>query len=114
MGACQRLCIWYVVDASTRKTDDYVLSTNRTTRVKDFINKCFKYKNIDLEWKGEGLDEVAINKKNGEVVVEIDEKYFRPSEVEYLLGDSTKADKQLGWTRRFDTLDKLIIDMFEK
>ena len=92
--------------------DDYVLSTNRTTQVKEFINKCFKYKNIDLEWKGGGVDEVAVNKESGEVVVEIDEKYFRPSEVEYLLGDSTKARNKLGWKLNYD-LDELIKDMFE-
>ena len=94
------------------KPDDYVLSTNKTTLVKDFIIKCFKYKNIDLEWSGEGLDEKATNKETGEVVVEIDSKYFRPSEVEYLLGYAGKAEKQLGWVPKTG-LDDLIIDMFE-
>ena len=93
------------------KPDDYVLSTNKTTMVKEFVNRCFKYKNIDLEWKGEGLNEVAINKENGEIVVEIDEKYFRPSEVEYLLGYSGKAEKLLGWKSN-TSLDELIVDMF--
>ena len=65
------------------KADDYILSTNKTTMVKDFVNKCFRYKNIELEWKGEGLDEIAINTESGEIVVTIDKKYFRPSEVEY-------------------------------
>ena len=94
------------------KPDDYVLSTNQTTRVKDFIIKCFKYKDIELEWKGEGLNEVAINKNNGEIVVEIDEKYFRPSEVEYLLGYSKKAEEKLGW-KAATNLESLIVDMFE-
>ena len=94
------------------KPDDYVLSTNQTTRVKDFIIKCFKYKEIELEWKGEGLNEVAINKNNGEIVVEIDEKYFRPSEVEYLLGYSKKAEEKLGW-KATTNLKSLIVDMFE-
>ena len=94
------------------KPDDYVLSTNQTTRVKDFIIKCFKYKDIELEWKGEGLNEVAINKNNGEIVVEIDEKYFRPSEVEYLLGYSKKAEDMLGW-KATTNLESLIVDMFE-
>ena len=94
------------------KPDDYVLSTNKTTLVKDFIIKCFKYKNIELEWSGEGLDEKAINKETGEVVVEIDSKYFRPSEVEYLLGYAGKAEKQLGWVPKTG-LDDLISDMFE-
>ena len=94
------------------KPDDYVLSTNKTTLVKDFIIKCFKYKNIELEWSGEGLDEKAVNKATGEVVVEIDSKYFRPSEVEYLLGYAGKAEKQLGWVPKTG-LDDLISDMFE-
>ena len=93
------------------KPDDYVLSTNKTTRVKDFIIKCFQYKNIELEWSGEGLDEKAANKATGEIVVEIDEKYFRPSEVEYLLGYSRKAEKQLGWKPKTN-LNELIVDMF--
>ena len=94
------------------KPDDYVLSTNKTTLVKDFIIKCFKYKNIELEWSGEGLDEKAVNKATNEVVVEIDSKYFRPSEVEYLLGYAGKAEKQLGWVPKTG-LDDLITDMFE-
>ena len=94
------------------KPDDYVLATNQTTMIKEFVNKCFKYKNIDLEWKGQGMDEVAVNKKNGQIVVAIDEKYFRPSEVEFLLGDPTKAETILGWTREY-TLDTLIEDMFQ-
>jgi GDPmannose 4,6-dehydratase len=94
------------------KPDDYVLSTNKTTLVKDFIIKCFKYKNIELEWSGEGLDEKAVNKETGEVVVEIDSKYFRPSEVEYLLGYAGKAEKQLCWVPKTG-LDDLISDMFE-
>jgi GDPmannose 4,6-dehydratase len=93
------------------KPDDYVLATNKTTKVKEFVNKCFKYKNINLEWKGEGLNEVAINKDTGKIVVEIDEKYFRPSEVEYLLGSSEKAQNILGWKAITD-LDGLIEDMF--
>lgn len=95
------------------KPDDFVLSTNTTTMVKDFVNKCFKYKGIDLEWKGEGLNEFAINKQNGQTVVEIDEKYFRPCEVDYLLGSSEKAEKELGWNPNYN-LDELIINMFEE
>lgn len=94
------------------KPDDYVLATNVTTSIKDFIIMCFKYKNIELEWKGSGLDEIAINKENGEKVVEIDSKYFRPSEVNYLLGSAMKAKKELGWVPKYN-LDSMIKDMFE-
>tara|TARA_B110000285_G_C15056574_1_gene579936 strand:+ start:393 stop:1424 length:1032 start_codon:yes stop_codon:yes gene_type:complete len=92
--------------------DDYVLATNKTTSVKDFIIQCFRYKGIELSWEGEGLNEKATNIANGEVVVEIDPKYFRPSEVEFLLGNPAKAQEKLGWTIKHD-LDSLIEDMFE-
>jgi len=92
--------------------DDYVLATNKTTSVKDFIIQCFRYKGIELSWEGEGSNEKATNIANGEVVVEIDPKYFRPSEVEFLLGNPAKAQEKLGWTIKHD-LDSLIEDMFE-
>ena len=94
------------------RPDDYVLATNKTTSVKDFIIQCFRYKGIELSWEGEGLNEKATNVANGEVVVEIDPKYFRPSEVEFLLGNSAKAQEKLGWTIKHD-LTSLIEDMFE-
>jgi len=92
--------------------DDYVLATNKTTSVKDFIIQCFRYKGIELSWEGEGSNEKATNIANGEVVVQIDPKYFRPSEVEFLLGNPAKAQEKLGWTIKHD-LDSLIEDMFE-
>ncbi|MDA9072581.1 GDP-mannose 4,6-dehydratase [bacterium] len=94
------------------RPDDYVLATNKTTSVKDFIIQCFRYKGIELSWEGEGLNEKATNVANGEVVVEIDPKYFRPSEVEFLLGNPAKAQEKLGWTIKHD-LTSLIEDMFE-
>jgi len=94
------------------KPDDYVLATGTTTTVKMFIEKSFKYVSIDLEWHGTGLEEYATNKENGKTVLSIDNKYFRPSEVDLLLGDSSKAKEKLGWKLNYD-LDELIKDMFE-
>ena len=93
------------------KPDNYVLSSNKTYSVRDFIERAFKYIDLDISWKGEGLDEVGIDQDNT-IRIKIDKKYFRPCEVEYLLGDSTKAREKLGWTLEFDTLDKLIKDMY--
>jgi GDPmannose 4,6-dehydratase len=92
--------------------DDYVLATGRTITVKEFIERSFKLVNVDIVWEGSGLDEVGINKNTKQIVVKIDNKYFRPCEVELLLGDSTKAREKLGWTLKYD-LDGLIEDMMK-
>jgi GDPmannose 4,6-dehydratase len=92
--------------------DDYVLATGKTITVKEFIEKSFKLVNVDIVWEGTGLDEVGINKNTKQIVVKIDNKYFRPCEVELLLGDSTKAREKLGWTLKYD-LDGLIEDMMK-
>jgi len=79
------------------KPDDYVVATGQQHSVKDFCQLAFKELGIDLEWRGEGLNEKGIDKKTGKVLVEIDPRYFRLAEVESLLGDSTKAREKLGW-----------------
>lgn len=77
------------------KADDYVLATNETHTIKEFINLAIKECGIELEWIGEGKDEKGVY--NGMIIIEIDEKYYRPSEVDILLGDYTKARNILGW-----------------
>ena len=94
------------------KPDDYVLATGKTTTVKEFIEKAFKYVNIEIEWEGEGEEEYGYNKKDRIILVKIDKKYFRPCEVDLLLGDASKAREKLGWKLNYD-LDGLIKDMFE-
>lgn len=93
------------------KPDDYVLATGQTYTVRDFLERCFKKIGVIIEWEGEGLNELGKDKSTGEILVSIDEKYFRPCEVDLLLGDATKAENKLGWERKYD-LDKLIDDMF--
>ena len=93
------------------KPDDYVLATGETHTVKSFVEKAFKYKGILLRWVGEGLDEVAMDTE-GKVRVKINKKFYRPCEVDLLLGSPLKAKKVLNWERKFKTLDDLIIDMF--
>jgi GDPmannose 4,6-dehydratase len=92
------------------KSDNYVLATGETYTVRDFIERCFAKVGKEIEWSGEGVDEVGREKSTGKIVIKIDEKYFRPCEVDFLLGDATKAETEIGWTREYD-LDALIDDM---
>lgn len=93
------------------KPEDYVLSTNEYHSVREFIEKSFALKGFDIVWKGNGLDEIGYDKNTGRELIFVSEKYFRPAEVEELLGDSTKARTELGWTPQcsFDNLVKEMV-----
>ncbi len=82
------------------KPQDYVIATGETHTVREFVELSFKEVGIDIEWQDSGIDEKGIDSKTGLLLVEIDEKYFRPAEVELLLGDPSKAEKELGWERK--------------
>lgn len=92
--------------------EDFVLSTGETHSVKEFIEEACKYVNMDIEWVGTGVDEKGIDKNTGNVVIEIDPKYFRPSEVDILLGNSEKARTILGWEPKvkFKELVKIMME----
>lgn len=90
----------------------FVLSTNRTVTVRDFVSLTFKAAGIDIEWRGTGINEVAISQQNGEVVVKINPMFFRPAEVELLIGDATHAANQLGWVPH-TSLEELCREMYE-
>lgn len=77
--------------------DDYVLATGETTLVRDFVTHAFKQVGVEIAWKGEGVDEKGIDVATGAVLVEVDPRYFRPTEVDLLIGDPAKAQTQLGW-----------------
>ena len=94
------------------KPDDFVLATGKTYSVRTFIEKAFAYKKIIITWVGNGLNEIGID-QNGITRIKINPKFYRPCEVELLLGDPEKAEKILGWKRDYDTLDKLIVEMFQ-
>jgi len=79
------------------KPGDYVLATGRTTTVREFATLAFEAAGIDLAWEGEGEDEKGYDTETGRCVVEIDPRYYRPTEVDILLGDAAKAHKELGW-----------------
>jgi len=94
------------------KPDDYVLATGETHTVREFATLAFSYVGIDIEWIGQGIDEKGIDKKTGRTLIEVDPKYFRPTEVEFLLGDPTKAEEKLGWKRKvsFEQLVELMVE----
>ena len=90
--------------------DDYVLATGETHSVRHFCDLAFGHVGITLEWKGEGVNEKALDSKSGKVLIEIDPKYFRPTEVELLIGDPSKAHRELGWKHKHN-LGELVADM---
>ena len=101
--------MWLMLQQET--PEDYVLATGETYSVRTFIERCFGKFNIELRWVSTGLDERAYDKKTGRLLMNISEKYFRPCEVDLLLGDPSKATTLLGWKREY-TFDTLIDDMF--
>ena len=94
------------------KPEDYVLSTNEFHSVREFVEKAFALRGFDIAWKGDGIDEIGYDKNTGRELIFVSEKYFRPAEVEELLGDSTKARNELGWIPKisFDELVKEMVD----
>jgi GDPmannose 4,6-dehydratase len=80
--------------------DDFVIATGETRSVREFVEAAFGCVGVEIEWRGEGIDEKGADKKTGAVLVEVDPRYFRPTEVELLLGDPSKAERVLGWRRK--------------
>ena len=95
------------------KPDDYVLSTNEFHSVREFIEKSFALKGFNIKWKGQGLNEIGYDENTKRELIFVSDKYFRPAEVEELLGDSTKAREELGWVPKysFDDLVKEMVDL---
>ena len=84
------------------KPDDYVVATNETRTVREFVETAFRHVGIEVQWQGSGVDEIGINKANGKTIVKVNKQFFRPAEVDILLGDPSKAEKVLGWKREID------------
>ncbi len=101
--------MWRILQAD--KPDDYVLATNQTETVRRFVEESFKYFNEDIIWEGKGVDEIGILKSSGKKVVGINARYFRPTEVELLIGDYSKAKRDLGWEpkTKFEDLVKIMV-----
>jgi GDPmannose 4,6-dehydratase len=94
------------------KPDDYVLATGEAHSVREFVERAFAVVGRDIVWRGRGTDEVGADANSGEILVRVDPQYFRPTEVDYLLGDASKAHKMLGWKHRTSFAD-LVVEMVE-
>tara|TARA_X000001382_G_scaffold74701_1_gene52244 strand:- start:498 stop:1526 length:1029 start_codon:yes stop_codon:yes gene_type:complete len=92
------------------KPEDFVISTGQQHSVRDFVNACFDYLEMDVAWIGDGLNEVAMDGVTGNVLVKINPEYYRPAEVESLVGDCTKAKEKLGWKHNY-TFTELVEEM---
>lgn len=92
--------------------DDYVVATGKTHSVREFVDLAFREVGIDIEWQGNGVDEKGVNAANGDVLIEIDARYFRPTEVDILIGDPSKAREKLGWEAKvgFEELVKMMVE----
>lgn len=100
--------MWLMLQQETPQ--DYVIATGEQYSVRQFVQAAAPHFNMDIDWQGSGLDEVGIDRRTGKTVIRIDPKYFRPTEVETLLGDSSKARKELGWNPKY-TFQDLVVEM---
>lgn len=93
------------------KPDDYVLATGETHTVREFVERAFAEGGIRLEWRGKGVNEQGIDAESGNVLIDVDPRYFRPAEVDFLLGDASKAEQTLGWKRKvnFEELVRMMV-----
>ena len=94
------------------KPKDFVIATGETHTVREFVEKAFRVAGIQISWEGEGIDEVGLDSRTGDVLVRIDPIYYRPTEVDLLLGDPSKAKQQLGWTHKV-SFDSLVEEMVQ-
>ncbi len=104
-------CMWLILQHD--QPEDFVIATGEMHSVREFVELAFKYAGIEIDWTGEGIEEKGINKETGEVVVEIDPKYFRPAEVDLLLGDPAKARTLLGWNPTKTSFEQLVEKMVQ-
>ena len=99
-------CMWLILQHDT--PEDFVIATGEMHTVREFATLAFKEVGIELRWEGEGVEEKGIDVQTGKTLVEIDPKYFRPAEVEQLLGNPTKAKTLLGWNPRQTSFEELV------
>ena len=104
-------CMWLMLQHPT--PEDFIIATGEMHSVREFASLAFEYAGIPIRWEGEGINEKGINTLNGKVIIEIDPKYFRPCEVDQLMGDPSKAQKLLGWNPRKTSFEELVRLMVE-
>ena len=102
--------MWLVLQQD--EPDDYVIATGKEYSVKQFVEECDKYFKFGIEWHKSGMDEVGYSRRLARNIITVNERYFRPAEVERLLGDATKAKKVLGWEPK-TSFDQLVKEMCE-
>jgi GDPmannose 4,6-dehydratase len=102
--------MWLMMQQET--PDDYVIATGETHSVREFVEETCAQLNMEIDWQGEGLNEIGIDKRTGKTIVRVDPKYFRPAEVDELVGDPSKAETKLNWRPRvkFKELVKLMVE----
>ena len=100
--------MWRILQAD--EGDDYVLATGETHTVRSFVDAAFAEVQIKMDWQGQGVEEKGYNAETGDLLVEVDPRYFRPTEVDLLIGDPTKAREKLGWTHTY-TLPEMVAEM---
>lgn len=102
--------MWEMMQAD--KPDDFVIATGETHSVRELIEESFRLIGREIHWKGKGMEEVGIDSKTGDILVKVDPRYFRPAEVDLLLGDSSKAKKKLGWVPKtsFKDLVRMMVE----
>lgn len=104
-------CMWLMLQQT--EPEDYVIATGENHSVREFVTLAFRYAGIELRWEGQGIDEVGIDTKTGRTLVAVDPRFFRPAEVEQLLGDPTKARTRLGWNPQKTSFNDLVRIMVE-
>ena len=104
-------CMWLILQ--NEKPEDYVIATGQQHSVRDFATLAFHYAGIELKWQGEGLEEKGIDKASGKVLVEVSPAFYRPTDVVNLLGDPSKARKELGWNPTKTSFEELVRLMTE-
>ncbi len=102
-------CMWLILQHEI--ADDFVIATGEMHTVREFCTITFREVGINLKWQGKGLEEKGIDQSTGDVIVEVDPKYFRPTEVDQLLGDPTKAKNELGWNPTKTSFETLVKEM---
>ena len=105
-------CMWLILQND--KPDDFVIATGEMHTVREFCDLAFKEVGIELKWEGEGIDEKGIDIDSGRVLIEVDPQYFRPTEVDQLLGDPTKAIEKLGWNPTQTPFETLVKEMVQE
>lgn len=104
-------CMWKILQHD--EASDFVIATGEMFSVRDFVERAFKHVGINIKWQGQGVSEQGINEATGQVIVSVDPKFFRPTEVEQLLGDPTKARTLLDWDPRQTSFDTLVEEMMD-